>query len=526
MRLEGHIKDQGPPVVTWHPRSGKKLGPSDRRVLPLCVCIKYFDGVEKYCMAGCSTVPFNASSLAPTLLLHGEGMFKVNSLEGGSRSCARSAAGIASDEDGGCVDLGVANSGGRWRQLRYFPALFSWMPRRAPTREAQNAADSLQRELTRLQLQGGCAQRPVYTVPSYGTAENPSLGTCAVIEHAMLALARSASSGSRLVLGRRSAPVWTSQWLCDRERSLSCYFNMSGGCCPEEASFERAAAAESGIADGSFGDGQGKRSLKSKSPRGGKALRRGRGSSLESLQYGWSRALTLGGALSSYNTYGSLWVSGQLIHWLFTRMHPHIRKELDRRRAAVSPRPDALPVVAQAAKLASKEGSKARALPYRELCIGMHVRRGDSCSLGSRFCPDNKTATYFAAAASLRQRYSINRLVVATDDAEAAALCHSGVLGFDCRTRHMDRERFNARESIERRVAHQANGLLSGSAVTLDALADLEMIADCEAHVLVLRSAVSRLALALSVARKGRYSPLISLQWPWGGLQGPLPAAS
>ena len=100
-------------------------------------------------------------------------------------------------------------------------------------------------------------------------------------------------------------------------------------------------------------------------------------------------------------------------------------------------------------------------------------------------------------------------------------MCRSSILGFDCRTMAMDRVRFDAQTSIERRVMHQATGSLSGSAVALDALADVDLLADCEAHVLVLRSAVSRLALGLSVARKGRYSPLISLQWPWGGIPFP-----
>ncbi len=80
----------------------------------------------------------------------------------------------------------------------------------------------------------------------------------------------------------------------------------------------------------------------------------------------------------------------------------------------------------------------------------------------------------------------------------------AGVLGFDCRTLRMDRERFNARTSIERRVVRQASGPLSGSAVALDALADVEMLADCEAHVLVLRSAVSRPAPACN---KAKFSP-------------------
>lgn len=57
-------------------------------------------------------------------------------------------------------------------------------------------------------------------------------------------------------------------------------------------------------------------------------------------------------------------------------------------------------------------------------------------------------------------------------------------------------------------------GELSGSTVALDTLADIDMLADCDALVLVLRSAVSRLSHHLAVARKQRAVPLISLQWP------------
>ena len=96
--------------------------------------------------------------------------------------------------------------------------------------------------------------------------------------------------------------------------------------------------------------------------------------------YGWSRALSLGGALSRFNVYGTLWATAQLTRWLFGRMHASIRAEVDGRRAGVLPRLPARP-----------------SLAARPLCIGMHVRRGDSCSLGSRFCPRNFTATYFAA---------------------------------------------------------------------------------------------------------------------------------
>lgn len=98
------------------------------------------------------------------------------------------------------------------------------------------------------------------------------------------------------------------------------------------------------------------------------------------------------------------------------------------------------------------------------------------------------------------------------------------VLGFDCATMRMDRQRFASRTSIERRVVHHDTGVLSGARVALDTLADVEMLSECAAHVLVLRSAVSRLALGLSIARKGAFPPTISLQWPWGGMPTGPPA--
>jgi hypothetical protein len=479
-------------------------------------------------MRSCTvTVPYNASSAAPYPLLKIIAPHSVRALDGNYAVCSQSAAGVAAYA--GCSDLGIGGDT-YWRQLNVLPARVPW--RHAPAAEARKLADELQAELSRLQDDegGNCGSRPQFTVGML-----PTIGFCATIEYGMLALARAASSGSRLVLGRRSTSTWTSGWLCQRERSLSCYFNVSARCCPDESSFDGAAGG------GHFGGkmaklGVGSMRLKAgKQPAGmtlpGGLAAAGKGGSPSSdLEYGSSRALSLGGALARFNVYGTLWVSGQLVRWLFERMHPHIRAEVDGRSRSVqllgdgARAPRALHAASAAPSAASSHSSSAPEAP--PLCISMHVRRGDSCSLTTRFCPRNFTEAYFGAAATLRARYGINSLVVATDDANAAALCRNGVLGFACRTLHMDRQRFDSRTSIERRVVHHASGLLSGSAVALDALADVQLLASCDAHVLVLRSAVSRLALALSVARKGRHPPLISLQWPWGGLPNPARANS
>ena len=475
--------------------------------------------MSPYCAA--PRAPYNASAATPYAVLRRIEPSEVRALDGvTSASCARSSAGVAGGA--ACADLGVGLEE-RWRRLEFLPEGVAW--RQPAEVGVVRLANELHAHLTRLQAgREGCSGSPLYTV-----AALPTIGFCATIEYGMLSLARAASSGSRLVLGPRSAPTWSSPWLCGRERSLSCYFNLSlSSCCADETSFETGLAREMG------GDGMGGAVKRGKVGRRVKrALTTAQGDqrrmlkafkqkvttdaigSDSSLEYGRPRALSLGGSLTRFNAHGTLWVSAQLAHFFFSRMHPSIRAEVDRRRAAVLPR-------LQAPSTTSDTTSVPAAItPSRPLCIGLHVRRGDSCSLGSRFCPRNFTATYFEAAARVRAKYGINRLVLATDDASAAAMCAAGVLGFECRSMHMDRTRFDARESIERRVVHRASGLLSGSAVALDALADVEMLSECDAHVLVLRSAVSRLALALSVGRKGRHSPLISLQWPWGGLPGP-----
>lgn len=454
-------------------------------------------------MSSCTPVAFNLSTESVESL-NGIEPRRVLALHGTSRCAAQTAAGLASSK-GACADLGVGDDS-RWRQLFFLPQSLGTADDGARAR-----ASRLQAILDELQHGGpGCANRPTYTV-----AELPMIGTMATIEYGMLSMALSASSGSRLILGRGSANVWTSRWLCGRELSLACYFNVSGPCCADDQSFDRARGS---------GDPRGAKGAKgaklSKMVRMGKlkklkALKGGAsgaapfGKGQRSKRHlsggaeatvGSSRALTLGGALAEFNVYGSAWVTAQVAHWFWRQMRPNIRAELDARRAAIFPR--------------SAVG--------RGLTIGMHVRRGDSCALGSRFCPSNKTAAYFERAATLRARYGIHRLVLATDDPEAAALCASKVLGFECVTVGMDRARFQSYTSIERRVVHETSGLLSGAAVSLDALADVDMLADCDAHVLVLRSALSRLVYALSIARKGRFPPLISLQWPWGGLPGPV----
>jgi hypothetical protein len=116
----------------------------------------------------------------------------------------------------------------------------------------------------------------------------------------------------------------------------------------------------------------------------------------------------------------------------------------------------------------------------------------------------------------MRDLYGVNTIILATDSSRAAEACASRPLGFECRTLRMTRAKFESATFIEQRVSKHEAGKLSGSTIALDTLADVDMLADCQYHVLVFRSAISRLAYALATARRSGPTPVASMQNPFG----------
>jgi len=401
----------------------------------------------------------------------------------------------------GCADLGLSKPIGNRSSpegkdpLRYLPtpAALQLPPRRA----ALEAAHSLQRELASSQLRGsGCAatNSSIYYVETL-----PTIGFGTALEFFLMHLSVAVHRGDQLVLGSRALVEWApSEALCGEERSPRCFFAFSSCCATpsaadhaadKQAAASRRAAAAGARATGGTAPSRLRRRrvrLGGRSRKGGKA---GGGGTI---------------SIPRYERFGSLWLRGQLIRYLFSRMTYAVRKQVELRRESVS-----------VSESVSVDRGSALALPA---AIGMHIRRGDSCALGSRYCPSDLNASYFEAADELRTRYGVNRLVLATDDPEAARLCNERVRGFDCHTVRMDRHRFTSSTSIELRVGTE--GALEGSGVALDTLADIELLSECDHFVLVLRSAVSRLAYALATARHNRFPPIISMQWAWDGRGG------
>ena len=273
-------------------------------------------------MPRCQAVPYIATQSAPAPSLPEIELRNVLALDGSPVRCAVTAAGYA----GSCVDLGVSSEepSSRWRQLFFLPTATP-----SVSSYAASLSTSLQTRLDHVQHGAPCAAvRTAHVVMAL-----PSIGTCATIEYGMLSLAEAASRGARLILGRHSTPVWTSRWFCAGCRSLDCYFNISAGCC---------------AGAGAVGSSPLSSPLSSASPRTGSSRPTKTARSAAAAQSAKavkprrngasSRALTLGGDLSGFNVHGTLWVSGQLVLWLFRHMLPAVRAEIDARRASVFPR--------------------------------------------------------------------------------------------------------------------------------------------------------------------------------------------
>jgi hypothetical protein len=276
------------------------------------------------------------------------GSAKVGALDG-SQCRGSTRAGVASDASGVCIDVGVGHDDEaamrrpawqRWHQLQFLPR-----DNALKEKTAARLGRVLHGALERLNF-GACAHALVIEQP-------PLIGFGAALEHVFAFLSRGLAADAPLALGVRAHEAWTSERFCGAERSFHCYFNMSGCCVGVDTSGATVPARAAGR----------------RGRRGGK-------------QFGGLGRASL--VLAGYDGFGGAWLSGQLARYLFDRLTPNSRRELDARTVALWP--------------PGWRGGGG--------VIGMHIRRGDSCSLGSRYCPANLTSGYFEHALAFRQRYA------------------------------------------------------------------------------------------------------------------------
>ena len=181
---------------------------------------------------------------------------------------------------------------------------------------------------------------------------------------------------------------------------------------------------------------------------------------------------------------------------------------------------------------------------FQQPCIGVHIRRGDSCNdkENHRECFGNEK--YIAAVQTMRDKYSIHCAYISTDDASAPIAIRAAFAERDAvppsplpegwkpmrvMDQPADRSAYNKCPNglcegkggkkvfmeNERHLYRGAQGYQLGS----DMLVDVELLASCAAFVGAMSSNNFRLAIELSYARHGTHAPFISLDtsWCWFG---------
>ena len=188
---------------------------------------------------------------------------------------------------------------------------------------------------------------------------------------------------------------------------------------------------------------------------------------------------------------------------------------------------------------------------FSEPCIGVHIRRGDSCSDAEahRECFSNDK--YVEAIQRVRERYSIHCAYIATDDGSAPAAIQAAFSQRDAAAaaaaqspsqplplgwrplkvieQKNDRSLYNKCPNglcetkggkkvyleNERHLYRGEQGFRLGA----DMLVDIELLASCTAFVGAMSSNNFRLAIELAYARRDAHPPFVSLDtsWCWFG---------
>ena len=185
---------------------------------------------------------------------------------------------------------------------------------------------------------------------------------------------------------------------------------------------------------------------------------------------------------------------------------------------------------------------------FEKPCMGVHIRRGDSCNdkEAHRECFDN--SKYIEAMVKLRLKYDIHCAYIATDDETAPFAIQEAFNSLDATANALlqtsSRNSTKLMKIFEQQNDRSAYSKCPGGLCTLpngkkiylenerhlykgsqgfqlatEMLIDIELLASCVAFIGTMSSNNFRLAVELSYARKGLHSPFISLDtsWCWFG---------
>jgi hypothetical protein len=169
-------------------------------------------------------------------------------------------------------------------------------------------------------------------------------------------------------------------------------------------------------------------------------------------------------------------------------------------------------------RLREMVASAKKRLRWEHPMLVMHVRRSDTCRTRATCRP---LSEYFDAVRLLAAKYGpIRNIYVATDGSEVIRELKAGNYSseFDIRWLDWDRSGFdwmrNHTGHIWLEPCHE-KGICDGIADMFSMALDYELMADGDYHVGLFTSGAFRLPYALSYARKGCYTPYVSLDIPW-----------
>jgi hypothetical protein len=298
---------------------------------------------------------------------------------------------------------------------------------------------------------------------------------------------------------------WTSPWLCGDDRSLGCYFDVGDALC-EGIEQDPPLPLFSGIDN--------------------------------------AHRVAITDAASGHSL-GTVWYASIVLEWMMGRMRPAVAKQVTRLR-----RDSFMPLVRRrlSSEAASPEGTRLRdrnsgdihrgdwleALAENRAAvwpkaagraagegpiIGMHVRAGDKCSsgrsIGAALCPlegGGLERMYWSAARRMRSLYGAKTIVLATDSDSVVRSCREtlGREGFECAALLIDRKAYNRHRGVW--IEHRVDmGEMDGSQLVVDALADIDVLGDCDMFIGAFVSYFSRLSYQLILARKGHHVPFVSV---------------
>ena len=145
-----------------------------------------------------------------------------------------------------------------------------------------------------------------------------------------------------------------------------------------------------------------------------------------------------------------------------------------------------------------------RRIGFKHPIMGVHVRHGDSCHTTSRAGYCKGLQAYIPTLRLLAKRYNTSRVFLATDSQDIVSQSKKYAKEFEFVHISYNRGALKSSNQIEYRKNLWDGSSNAGHDIMMSTLKDLMLLMDSDVLVTHQLSNLSRLALELSAAKKGR----------------------